>query len=96
MVRSEEWKYILWEGFGPQLFNMVDDPNEFVDLGRSPEHAAIRQEMHEQLFTWMRQRLMGAWSDETASIKTGPQDEDRIGVLIGYWSEEEGPFLADE
>lgn len=94
MVRTEAWKYILWEGFEPQLFNMVNDPDELVDLGRAPEHETVRRELHERLFTWMRQRQMGLWGNAAMSTKIGAHDEDRIGVLIGYWTEEEGPFLA--
>ena len=92
MIRTKRWKYILWEGFRPQLFDMVNDPNEFVDLGEAAEFETVRHELHEKIFTWMRQRQMGLWSDEDAVHKVGPEDEDRVGVYIGYWSEEEGPF----
>ncbi|MGB1251313.1 MAG: sulfatase-like hydrolase/transferase [Candidatus Promineifilaceae bacterium] len=94
MVRSEAWKYILWEGFDPQLFDMVNDPDELVDLGKSAEHSHIRHTLHEQLFTWMRQRQMGLMSDAAISAEFGSDKEDKVGVLIGYWHEEEGPFLA--
>ena len=93
MVRTEAWKYILWEGFAPQLFDLANDPQELIDLGRAPEHEAIRRELHERLFTWLRQRQMAVWGNEQMSTKIGPHDEDATGVLIGYWTEEEGPFL---
>ncbi|MFT7584667.1 MAG: arylsulfatase A-like enzyme, partial [Cellvibrionaceae bacterium] len=92
MVRSEAWKYILWEGFRPQLFDMLNDPDELVDLGQSAEHEAVRREYHEKLFTWMRQRQMGLCSDEDSAKELGSHNEDRTGILIGYWSEEEGSF----
>ncbi|MFT5195802.1 MAG: arylsulfatase A-like enzyme [Candidatus Promineifilaceae bacterium] len=92
MVRSEAWKYILWEGFRPQLFDMLNDPDELVDLGQSAEHEPIRREYHEKLFTWMRQRQMGLCSDEDSAKELGSHNEDRTGILIGYWSEEEGSF----
>ncbi len=96
MVRDEEWKYILWEGgFRPQLYDVVNDPNEFVDLGESAEHEEIRRMYHEKIFVWMRNRQMSLMSDEDAQIIVGPHDEDKIGVYIGYWSEEEGPFLDE-
>ena len=33
MIRTERWKYINHAGFRPQLFDLENDPNEFVDLG---------------------------------------------------------------
>ena len=94
MVRNERWKYILWDGgFRPQLFDMINDPNEFVDLGESAEYEDVRRDMHEKIFLWMRKRQMGTISDEDAARVTGPHNEDQIGVYIGYWSEDEGPFL---
>lgn len=32
-IRSGEWKYIHHEGYPPELYNVVDDPDELVDLG---------------------------------------------------------------
>ena len=94
MVRDTKWKYILWEGDDrPQLFDMVNDPNEFVDLGDSAEHEEIRREYHEKIFTWMRQRQMGLWSEDVSKVRVGPASDDAVEVYIGYWSEEEGPFL---
>ena len=34
------WKYIHYEHFRPQLFDLNADPDEFHDLGVSPAHAA--------------------------------------------------------
>ncbi len=94
MVRNERWKYILWDGgFRPQLFDMINDPNEFVDLGASAEYEDVRRDMHEKIFLWMRKRQMGTISDEDAARVIGSHNEDRVGVYIGYWSEDEGPFL---
>ena len=38
MLRTERWKYVHYKGFPPQLFDLQEDPNEFVDLGRSAAH----------------------------------------------------------
>ncbi len=35
MLRTEQWKYVLFEGFRPQLFDMTLDPKEQKDLGNS-------------------------------------------------------------
>jgi arylsulfatase A-like enzyme len=33
MVRSERWKYLAYDGFRPQLFDLLNDPQELRDLG---------------------------------------------------------------
>lgn len=32
MLRKEDWKYIAYPGYDPQLFNLADDPDEIHDL----------------------------------------------------------------
>ncbi|MFH1023262.1 MAG: sulfatase/phosphatase domain-containing protein, partial [Planctomycetota bacterium] len=39
LLRRDDWKYIAYMGYPPQLFNLRDDPGELVDL------AAIRPEI---------------------------------------------------
>ena len=56
MVRTERWKYVHYDGFAPQLFDLQADPQEFRDLGRDPAHARIREQMHSRIFDWMRSR----------------------------------------
>ena len=46
MVRRGRWKYHLYVGFAPELFDLETDPEELVDLGKSDGHAAIRSAMH--------------------------------------------------
>lgn len=93
MIRNEEWKYILWEGFRPQLFDLQNDPHELKDLGHIPQHETTRRELHDQLFTWLRKRQMRTTISEERATTFTVESEDEVGVLIGYWSEEEGPFL---
>jgi hypothetical protein len=41
MLRKEDYKLIVHEGYRPRLFNLRDDPGELNDLiGRQPEMAA--------------------------------------------------------
>jgi len=56
MCVSREWKYIHAEGFRPMLFDLVNDPNELVDLGASPDprHVEARALMFERLSEWAR------------------------------------------
>ena len=53
MVRTEDWKYVHWEGFRPQLFDLDADPRELFDLGADPRHDAVRARLRERLFDWI-------------------------------------------
>lgn len=54
MVRSERWKYLAYDGFRPQLFDLLNDPQELNDLGEDPAYAAVREEHAGYLFEWVR------------------------------------------
>ena len=56
MVRTTEWKYVHWEGFRPQLFDLGADPDEFRDVGASPAFDAMRSRLRERLFDWLATR----------------------------------------
>ena len=53
MVRTDEWKYVHWEGLRPQLFDLARDPRELRDVGADPAHDAVRARMRERLFDWL-------------------------------------------
>jgi hypothetical protein len=70
--------------FPPQLFDLVNDPDEFRDLGRSPEHDAVRREMHARLLERLTSRKNRvAMRDEELDAMRG--DEDASGIIIGRW-----------
>ena len=52
MVRTDRWKYVHFERFSPQLFDLAADPHEQHDHGTSPAHADVRQAMKDRLFSW--------------------------------------------
>jgi len=89
MIRDERWKYMLWEGYPPQLFDLENDPDEFKDLGRDPAYEDVRRRWHDELFTWLRHRAINSANSPEYVDIWGPAEEDKTGVLIGYWSEEE-------
>ncbi len=95
MVADKRWKYIHAEGgFPPMLFDRDRDPDELVDLGRDPEHAAVVTMMHDRLTAWalrMSQRVTR--SDEW--IKSGRDPADR-GILVGIVSPQEVSAEAAE
>ena len=49
MIRDENWKYVHYVGYDPQLFDLESDPHETVDLGTSPEHADVRARCEKKL-----------------------------------------------
>ena len=85
MIRNKEWKYILHEKFRPQLYNMKHDPEEFIDLGDSPEYASVRDEMHEKIFSWFRKRLIRTEMDYDSLFEMGVERDEKMGILIGHW-----------
>ncbi len=46
MVRNADWKYIYCHGSDPQLFNLVDDPDEWNNLAGTPDVAQIEHDMN--------------------------------------------------
>ena len=86
MVVNDDWKYVHAPGFDPVLFDRRNDPLEFRDLGRSPDHAGARREMHALLSDWALQyRQRETYDDTKAARFTG--FEEGAGALIGYWDE---------
>ena len=84
MVRTATWKYVHWEGFRPQLFDLAADPQELVDLGGDTRHAAERAWMRERLFDWMATRKRRTTvSDEEVATHTDTHRE--RGIHIGIW-----------
>ena len=84
MVRTHEWKYVHFEGYRAQLFDLVNDPQENHDLGADSDYASIREAMAQRLFGWLRKRqirpiapdeLVMFWAE---GIESG-------GVRIGFW-----------
>jgi len=88
MVRDDRWKYVMAEGYRPMLYDLQEDPHEFVDLGASPPHEVVRKRMEDMLFRWARQpRQRNTVADGTIeSTEVQPRISEG-GILIGYWDE---------
>ena len=56
MVRTKRWKYVHFERFPPQLFDLDADPQEQNDLGVSDVHATVRSEMKDRMLSWLATR----------------------------------------
>ena len=84
MVRTDRWKYVHWQGFAPQLFDLDADPAEYSDLGRDPDLEGVRREMHERLLAWfMRLKRRVTVTDEEVDAATAAHK--RAGVFFGQW-----------
>ncbi len=46
MGRQRDFKYIHVTGYGPQLYNLAEDPKEWNNLAGKPEYAEIEAKLH--------------------------------------------------
>jgi len=85
MVRTERWKYVRFEGFKSQLFDLDEDPNEMVDLGGDPSLSAVRSEMEAHISQW-HARLHNRTGVTDEGIVALGKDRLKPGsVRIGEW-----------
>jgi arylsulfatase A-like enzyme len=84
MLRTDRWKYVHFKGFRAQLFDLSEDPDEFVDLGASPSHQGVRQELLGQLLDRLTDRRNRVTVDD--EWVRGIRARDRqAGIIIGQW-----------
>ena len=84
MVRTADWKYVHWEGFRAQLFDLAADPREQNDLGADPRFEAIREKMRERLFDWLATSKRRTTVDD-ALVEARTDAHRAHGVHIGIW-----------
>ncbi len=84
MLRTDRWKYVEYDGFRSQLFDLAADPCEFNDLGGNAGHLSIRQELHERLFAWLRGRRMRVTMSEDEVVERTDTHKTR-GFIFGVW-----------
>ena len=84
MIRNKKWKYIYYKGFPSQLFDLENDPDEFVDLGQSPDYVNIREEMKELLLQRIINRKNRVAATDEFVLKDRDYTKDN-GIMIGVW-----------
>jgi len=84
MVRTAEWKYVDWQGFRPQLFDLVRDPLEVHDLGAAPEMDGVRAGLRARLCDWRATRRNRTTMSD-AAIEARTDLHRRFGIHIGIW-----------
>jgi len=84
MIRTEEWKFVDWEGMRPQLFDLAADPREQRDLGADPRFNSVVEGMRARLNDWRGARKRRtAYTHAEAEAMLYPAD--KAGVMIGLW-----------
>ena len=90
MVADRRYKLMHAVGYRPMLFDLETDPDELVDLGEDPGHAAVRARLTEALVRWsltghnaitMPEARIAGYADRNQQL--------RGGIVIGYWDEAE-------
>ncbi len=85
MLRDGGYKYIHWQGYRPQLFDLRQDPDELHDLGADPGREDVRRRMKEALFDW-KDGLKGRASESWPDVEDRTNAHERMmNILIGRW-----------
>ncbi len=75
MIRRGPWKLIHYEGYAPMLFNLDEDPDEFVDRAADPTCRDIRNVLHD--------RVRAGWDPHRALREIHRSRRDRSA--LGQW-----------
>ena len=90
MVRTARWKYLFWENFEPQLFDLEADYAEQNDLAGDPAYADVMRDMRERLFQWFRRRKLRVTRTDARILATGGEKSTHSrGIYRGYWGPED-------
>ena len=90
MIADTRWKFMHAEGMRPQLFDMENDPNEYVDLGESQDHADVIRLTYDRLGAWAR-RLSQRTTKSDAEIIAERARSGMRGITLGAYDEGDIP-----
>ena len=85
MLRDKRWKYIHHQQFEAQLFDLENDPDELVDMGRNAEYAAIATQLKQCIVDWRETLKMRTGLTYAEAEKQGPELDEEGGIIIGRW-----------
>ncbi|TMV10789.1 sulfatase-like hydrolase/transferase [Arenibacterium halophilum] len=92
MVATKRWKMIHAEGgFPPILFDLLNDPDELVDLGESEDHADVRADMYAKLNEWARRPSQRTTRSDAQLVEMRTKSRGR-GIVLGVYDETEVPL----
>jgi arylsulfatase A-like enzyme len=81
MLRGTRWKFVFYEGFRPQLFDLLNDPHEREDRGDDSALLGVCEEHADILFEWMRARRTRITVSNSYILKR----RRGAGIIIGEW-----------
>jgi len=85
MVREDRWKLIEWPGYPPQLFDLLDDPDELHDRGADPALQGVRTRLRERLAAFVGSAKRRA-TESDAQVEARTHAHERLmNILIGRW-----------
>ena len=87
MLRKGDWKFVHYEGYRPQLFNLKNDPDESRDLGENPEYAGQRGLMDTEL-----RRLVDPTTANTRALADQAQRVRELGGVDAVLSASQVSF----
>jgi len=85
MLVDDRYKFLRWEGFRPQLFDLREDPGELRDLAEEAWAAPVLRRMGEALcdWNWRRQRRCTETFEQVAARTHA--HERMMNIVIGRW-----------
>ena len=86
MVADKKWKFMHSEGpdHPVMLFDLINDPDELIDLGVNPDYKEIIDMMYERLGRWARRASQRETkSDNDIIIEKGISS--RKGIVFGAY-----------
>jgi len=85
MIKNSQWKYIYWEGYRAQLYDLSNDYNEFNDLAENQDQSKRLADFERQLFDWLRHRKQRTVVGLDELYKRSPETDEKAGIIIGRW-----------
>ena len=92
MLADRKWKFIYADGgFRPLLFDLQNDPDEMVDMGRDPAQAEVVAMFLDRLSAWARRPSQRTTMphDRLLAMRKGGAEE--VGIFIGHYDERDLP-----
>ena len=84
MIRKNNWKYIHYEGFEPELFDIEIDPEEVNNLSEDPKYANVLSELKKDLHNICDPKVTNelAFKDQDAMIESygGIEEAKKLGA----------------
>ncbi len=92
MICTHRWKYIHIDGFSPMLFDLENDPDECIDLGRDLKQSAVIAEMQKYLIEFLlRRKSRVTITNNQIDAIVKPHNREKRGIYIGFYDEEDLP-----